>query len=282
MSVQEREDDSKVKPLVIAFDTLQVLGLVLLLALLAPALFSSNIKRTATWFGMIVSGIIYCASYLILMFIGGQGGSEPSAGVCLFQACLVHSTPIFGVFCALSFVTDLSVSFFCTFLGKTPPRVTPIIFLASSSLLFMIGGLEALVTGLKNPGDVRRNGSHLYCHITTPEIALVFCILGVIISFATIIAEVVMVVIMRKTIVKLRRQSSSPNIELPTSLLVRLFSFSVCICFVLCINVYSLVGPSKGSAHSAWYYLLDTAPIGGVVTFATQRDILYFYFRSES
>ncbi|KAK0189860.1 hypothetical protein F5146DRAFT_1052955 [Armillaria mellea] len=280
MSVQERENNSKVYSFVIAFDTLQVLGLVLLLALLAPALFSSNIKRTATWFGMIVSGIIYCASYLILMFIGGQGGSEPSAAVCLFQACLVHSTPIFGISCALSFVMDLLVSFFCTFWEKTPPRVTPIILLASSSLLFLIGGLNALVTGLNDPGTVRRNGSQLYCHITTPAILLVFCILGVIISFATIIAEVAMIVIIRKTIVKLRRQSSSPNIELPTSLLVRMFSFSVCICFVLSINVYSLVVPDKGSAYSAWYYLLDTAPIGGVVTFATQKDILRFYLLS--
>lgn len=121
MSVQEREDASKMNTLVIAFDTLQVLGLVLLLALLAPALFSSNIKRTATWFGMIVSGIIYCASYLILMFIGGQGGSEPSTGVCLFQACLVHSTPIFGTSCALSFVMDVSESYgYCSSAEESP------------------------------------------------------------------------------------------------------------------------------------------------------------------
>ncbi|KAK0236713.1 hypothetical protein EDD85DRAFT_790475 [Armillaria nabsnona] len=226
MSVQEREDDSKAKHLVIAFNTLQVLGLVLLLALLAPALFSSNIKRTATWFGMIVSGIIYCASYLILTFIGGQGGSEPSAGASIFFSQCTAYSRVFPKWCFLS--TQL---------------------LASSSLLFLIGVLEALATGLKNPGDVRRNGSHLYCHLTTPEITLVFCILGVIISFATIIAEVAMVVIMRKTIVKLRRQSSSPNIELPTSLLNTTF---------------------------------ESAPIGGVVTFATQKDILYFYFRSES
>ncbi|KAK0478841.1 hypothetical protein IW261DRAFT_189821 [Armillaria novae-zelandiae] len=278
MSVQEREDDSKVKTLVVAFDALQVLGIVLLLALLAPALFSPNVKRTATWFGMIVSMIIYCVSYSILMFIGGQDGPEPSAGVCLFQACLVHSAPIFGVSCALSFVMDLSVSFFFTFLGKTPPRVTPIILLASSSLLFLIGVLDTLATGLENPKVVRRNEAHLYCHITTPTFALVFCILGVIISFATIIAEVAMVVIIRKTIGKLRRQSGSPNIELPTRLLVRLFSFSVCICITLCINVYSIVGPSRGSALSAWYFLLNTVPIGGVVTFATQKDILCFYF----
>ncbi|KAK0433408.1 hypothetical protein EV421DRAFT_1430304 [Armillaria borealis] len=279
MSVQEREGDSNPKALIVAFDTLQVLGLVLLLALLAPAIFSPNVKRTATWFGMTVSVIIYCVSYSILMFVGGQDGPEPSAGVCLFQACLVHSAPIFCASCALGFVTDLLVSFFCTFLGKTPPRVTPIILLASSSLLFLIGVLEALAMGLENPKDVRRNESHLYCHITTPTITLVFCILGVIISFATIIAEVAMVVIIRKTIGKLRRQSSSPNIELPTHLLVRLFSFSVCICFALCINVYSIVVPSKGSALSAWYFLLNTVPIGGVVTFATQKDILCFYFQ---
>ncbi|KAK0213584.1 hypothetical protein IW262DRAFT_317797 [Armillaria fumosa] len=279
MSVQEREEDSKVKTLVVAFDTLQALGIVLLLALLAPALFSPNVKRTATWFGMIVSVIICCVSYSILMFIGGQDGPEPSAGVCLFQACLVHSTPIFAVSCALSFVMDLSVSFFCTFLGKTPPRVTPIILLASSSLLFLFGVLDTLVMGLGNPKAVRRNESHLYCHITTPTSTLVFCILGVILTFATIIAEVAMVVIIRKTLGKLRRQSGSPNIELPTRLLVRLFSFSICICITLCINAYSIVGSSKGSVPSAWYFLLNTVPIGGVVTFATQKDILCFYFQ---
>ncbi|PBK71596.1 hypothetical protein ARMSODRAFT_1002687 [Armillaria solidipes] len=249
MSVQEREGDSNPKAFIVAFDTLQVLGLVLLLALLAPAIFSPNVKRTATWFGMTVSVIIYCVSYSILMFVGGQDGPEPSAGVCLFQACLVHSAPIL-----------------------------PTQLLASSSLLFLIGVLEALAMGLENPKDVRRNESHLYCHITTPTIyygpsTLVFCILGVIISFATIIAEVAMVVIIRKTIGKLRRQSSSPNIELPTHLLVRLFSFSKS------INVYSIVVPSKGSALSAWYFLLNTVPIGGVVTFATQKDILCFYLQ---
>ncbi|KAK0213580.1 hypothetical protein IW262DRAFT_1466891 [Armillaria fumosa] len=118
MSVQKREDgasivrrglsspDSNPKALVIAFDTLQMLGLVLLLALLAPALLSRNVKRTATWFGMIVSVIIYCVSYSILMFIGRQDDPEPTPGVCLFQVCLVYSTPILSVFCALSYIVE--------------------------------------------------------------------------------------------------------------------------------------------------------------------------------
>ncbi|KAK0478831.1 hypothetical protein IW261DRAFT_1564900 [Armillaria novae-zelandiae] len=107
MNVQKHQDggsivqhglsplDSSPKALVIAFDTLQMLGLALLLALLSPALLSRNIKRTATWFGMIISVMIFCTSYSILMFIGGQDGPEPSPGVCLFQVCLVYSTPIF-------------------------------------------------------------------------------------------------------------------------------------------------------------------------------------------
>lgn len=174
------------------------------------------------------------------------------------------------------------MSFFCTFLEKTPPRVTPIILLASSSLLFLIGVLDTLAVGLANPKVVQRNESHLYCHITTPAFTLVFCVIGVTITFATIIAEVAMVVIIRKTMGKLRRQSGSPNTELPTRLLVRLFSFSVCMCIALCINVYSIFVPSKGSALSAWYVLLNTVPIGGVVTFATQKDILCFYFQRRT
>ncbi|KAK0433424.1 hypothetical protein EV421DRAFT_2040180 [Armillaria borealis] len=277
MSVQEREDDSKMNTLVIAFDTLQVLGLVFLLALLAPALFSSNIKRTATWFGMIISVIIYCTSYSILMFIGRQDGPEPSAGVCLFQACLVHSTPAFSIFCALSFVVELLVHFFCTFRGKTPSRVTPIILLASSSLLSLCVALEVLVVGLKSPGDVQRNESHLYCHVTTATPNLVVCVLSIIMSLATMIAEVVIVVVIRKTMVKLGREPSS----LPTHFLIRLFSFSACICLVICISVYSLISPPEGGTLSAWYILLNAVPICVVVTFGTQKDILCFYFRRK-
>ncbi|KAK0463013.1 uncharacterized protein EV420DRAFT_1149858 [Desarmillaria tabescens] len=229
MDLQEHRD---VKTLVIAFDTLQVLGFVLTLALLAPALLSPNVKRTVTWFGMIVSGIVYCASYSILMFIGAQGDQEPSTGVCLFQACLVHATPVFCVSCVLSFVVELLASFLLTSLGKSPPRATPIILLVLSFILSLFVLLDTLMMGLKDPKHVRRNGSHLYCHLTTSTLVLVFCVLGVIISLATMIAEVVILIIIRKTMINLKRQPSSPSIELPTHLFVRLFSFSCAFCVV--------------------------------------------------
>ncbi|PBK92480.1 hypothetical protein ARMGADRAFT_1080551 [Armillaria gallica] len=273
MSVQEREGDSKVNTLVIAFDTLQVLGLVLLLASLAPALFSSNIKRTVTWFGMIVSVIIYCASSLILMFIGGQDDPEPSPGVCLFQACLVHSTPLLSVFCALSFIVELLVHLIRTFWGFNQ-------LLVSSSLLSLCVALEVLVVGLQSPEHVQRNESRLYCHLTATEPNFLIGVLGIIVSLATMIAEVVIIVVIRKTAVELRRETrSTPN--LPTHLLVRLFLFSTCICFALCVSVYSVIVPLEGGALSAWYILLNGGPIGVVVTFGTQKDILCFYFRRK-
>ncbi|PBK71601.1 hypothetical protein ARMSODRAFT_1083042 [Armillaria solidipes] len=280
MSVQRREDDSHPKALVVAFDTLQMSGLVLLLTLLAPALFSPNVKRTATWFGIIISVIIYCVSYSILMFIGGQDDPEPSPGVCLFQACLVYSTPILSVFCALGFIVELLVHFFRTSRGKTPSRVTPIILLASSSLLSLCVALEVLVVGLQSPEHVQRNESRLYCHLTAAKPNLVVCVLGIIMSLATMIAEVVIILVIRKTAVELRRKTSSIP-SLPTHLLVRLFLFSTCICFVVCISVYSVIVPPEGGALSAWYILLNGGPIGVVVTFGTQKDILCFYFRRK-
>ncbi|PBK92456.1 hypothetical protein ARMGADRAFT_1063429 [Armillaria gallica] len=132
--------------------------------------------------------------------------------------------------------------------------------------------------GLKSPGDIQRNESHLYCHVTTPTPNLVACVLSIVMSLATMIAEVVIVVFIRKNMVEPECGPSS----LPTHFLTRLFSLSACICLVVCISVYSLITPrSGGGTHSAWYILLNAGPICVAVTFGTQKDILCFYFRRK-
>ncbi|KAK0189845.1 hypothetical protein F5146DRAFT_1139337 [Armillaria mellea] len=276
MRVHKREDGSNPKALIVAFDTFQMLSLVLLLALLAPAALSQNVKRTVTWFGMIISTIIYCASYSMLMFIGGQGDAEPSPAVCLFQVCLVYSTPFLSILGALGFIVEFLVHFFHTSRGKTPSRVVPFILLASSCFLSLCVALEALVVGLQSPEHVQRNEARLYCHLNAAKPNFVVCVLGIVMSFALMIAEVVIVVVIRKSVANLGRIPSS----LPTHLLIRLFSFSACICFVVC--VYSVIVPPEGVALTAWYILLNTGPIGVVVTFGTQKDILCFYFRPKA
>ncbi|KAK0478808.1 hypothetical protein IW261DRAFT_1480942 [Armillaria novae-zelandiae] len=203
------------------------------------------------------------------MFIGGQHDSEPSAGVC--------PLPGLSIFCALSFAVEVVVHFFRTFRGKPPSRITPIILLGSSSFLSLCVALEVLVVGLKNPSDVQRNESHLYCHVTSPIPNLVVCVLSIIFSLATMMTEVVIVVVMRKAMFQLGCEPSS----LSKQFLVRLFAFSACICLVVCISIYSLISPPVGGTLSAWYILLNAVPICGVVTFGTQKDILRFYFQRK-
>ncbi|KAK0189846.1 hypothetical protein F5146DRAFT_1002043 [Armillaria mellea] len=238
MSVQKRED-----ALVVAFDTLQMLGLVLLLALLAPALFSRNVKRTATWFGMIVSVIIYCVSYSILMFIGGQDDSEPSPGVCLFQVCLVYSTPILPARILLDYLKFrlLWARLYC---GA----------LVVGAFLPWVSG-ENSVPNYSNYSEVLMHSGYHSRHTEGLP-------------------------------VEVRRETSSIP-SLPMHLLVRLFLFSTCICLVVCntcgisISIYSVIVPPEGVGLSVWYILLDVAPIGVIVTFGTQKDILCFYFRRK-
>ncbi|KAK0463033.1 uncharacterized protein EV420DRAFT_1522398 [Desarmillaria tabescens] len=76
---------------------------------------------------MMMSGVFCGISYLILMFIGEQDGPEPSVAVCLFQACLVHSTPVLVVSSALGFVLELFIGCFLNYQGKSPSRATPLI-----------------------------------------------------------------------------------------------------------------------------------------------------------
>ncbi len=153
--------------------------------------------------------------------------------------------------------------------------------LVSSSFLSFCVALEVLVVyilhdlhlpyswalhvqvGLKSPGDIQRNESHLYCHVTTPipcvlvriifvllqnyrgSRNLVACVLSIVMSLATMIAEgsssthcsvvhwlwnvVVIVIVIRKNMVELERGPSS----LPTHFLTRLFSLSACICLAV-------------------------------------------------
>lgn len=73
------------------FDSLIVIGLVLLIAVLSPAMFSRRIKRLETWFGFITSWIVLCISLLLL--VGQPQESEPNPQICLLQAAMLYASP---------------------------------------------------------------------------------------------------------------------------------------------------------------------------------------------
>ncbi|KAJ7170741.1 hypothetical protein C8R43DRAFT_65053 [Mycena crocata] len=75
---------------IIIFNFLAAGGFVLLLATLLPAVLSSSVHRSKTWFSMIISWIVYAISYLLI--VGHQLGPEPPRGVCAIQMLLIYAS----------------------------------------------------------------------------------------------------------------------------------------------------------------------------------------------
>lgn len=74
------------------FNFFASLGVISIIAVLAPALFSPRIKRSATWYGELTSWLVYSVSY-ILLFGHQLGPKPPPHGLCMFQAVLVYAMP---------------------------------------------------------------------------------------------------------------------------------------------------------------------------------------------
>ncbi len=91
-------DIHAIQRVVAMFNSFQILGFSLQLAVLVPALFSARIHRMRTWHAMIASGIIYNLCYMPLMILGQQFGPEPSFALCLFQSCLIYGAPVLYTF----------------------------------------------------------------------------------------------------------------------------------------------------------------------------------------
>jgi len=74
------------------FNTICIIGLVLLVAVFLTALGSSKVLRTPTWFSYIAAGIILSVTNVLI--IGQQIGPDPVKWVCFMQAILIYPVVI--------------------------------------------------------------------------------------------------------------------------------------------------------------------------------------------
>ncbi|KAF9012145.1 hypothetical protein BDZ89DRAFT_483547 [Hymenopellis radicata] len=77
---------------VAAFDTLVVIGFVMIAIVLVPAWRSSEIYRLKTWFALMIAGLVHSVSFFLV--VGRQFGEEPAFGLCLLQASLIYGAPV--------------------------------------------------------------------------------------------------------------------------------------------------------------------------------------------
>ncbi|KAJ6494865.1 hypothetical protein C8R47DRAFT_1117553 [Mycena vitilis] len=158
-------------PPYVVFDVLQLLALVLLFAMLLPALLSKSVVRMKTWFNLIVACIVYCISFLLLL--GHQSGPEPPFQLCVFQAGLIYAAPATVAAAGFAFTIELYLRLSSTLSISEVRKRHITILLFVSPLAHFIVFWVAVFTGLSQPlspdgsPGVQRTVDGLYCHINS-------------------------------------------------------------------------------------------------------------------
>jgi len=268
-------------PPYLAFDVLQLLALVLLVAMLLPALLSQSVHRMKTWFNLIVACIIYCTSFLLLL--GRQSGQEPPFQLCVFQAGLIYAAPATVAAAGFAFVIELYLRLSSTLSASevSGRRITILLFI--SPIVHLVVFWVAIFTALSEPAEagsssiVQRDPSGQYCHINSNTPTTVTGVTVVLFIALMIIMEVYTVVYL------VRRRSVFRGIRLPSGtfplpLFIRTVSYTLA--GGLGIILVDILMNSSAATSGSKYVVTDLMaiiPLSVALVFGSQMDIINLY-----
>jgi len=275
-------------PQFVVFDVLQLLALVLLVAMLLPALLSRSVNRMKTWFNLIVACVIYCISFLLLL--GRQSGPEPPFQLCVFQAGLIYAAPATVAAAGFAFVIELYFRLSST-LAVTEVkerRITILLFM--SPLAHLIVFWVSIFTGLSQPfGEdgspiVQRSPSGLYCNInssTPTTVTGVTVILFLALMIVTEVYTVVYLVRKRSGIRGVRFSSGT----FPLSLFIRTASYTLVGGLgIILVDILMNSAASSSGSKFAVLDLMAIIPLSVALVFGSQMDIIgvYMFWRKKT
>ncbi|KAF7336669.1 hypothetical protein MVEN_02101700 [Mycena venus] len=284
-------------PAFVVFDVLQLLAFVFLVAMLLPALLSQRIERMKTWFNLVVSCVVYCVSFLLLL--GHQSGPEPPYGLCIFQAGLIYAAPVAVAAAGLVFVVELylRLSSALCMTQVNERHITILLFV--TPLAHCIVFWVAIFTGLSRKDAVGRSQGGLFCDIDSSTPTLTTGISVIVFVLLMIIAEVYTAVYLfrkRSAFKGVKRSSDT----FPLSLFVRTACYTLAGGF--CHHVRTVVYVSSNekflndrrlvlilnsgldSMFVAMSDFLAIIPLFVALLFGTQRDIIgvYMFWKTAS
>jgi len=265
-------------PPFVAFDVLQLLALVLLVAMLLPALLSQRIERMKTWFNLVVSCIVYCISFLLLL--GHQSGPEPPYGLCIFQAGLIYAAPTTVGAAGFVFVIELYLRLSSTLCATQVNQRHITILLFISPVAHCIVFWVAIFTGLSHQGSVQRSQGGLFCDINLSTPTLTTGISVIVFVLMMIVAEVYTAVYLFRKRSAFKGIKSSSSI-FPLSLFVRTA------CYTLGGGVAIILVVILNSSLDSMFIMSDflaIIPLFVALVFGTQRDIfgVYMFWKKKA
>ncbi|KAJ8074972.1 hypothetical protein PM082_019299 [Marasmius tenuissimus] len=266
-------------PAYVAFDVLQATALFLSLVTLIPAVISPKIRRMRTWFALMISAVVYCSSFLVL--IGRQAGPEPPFGLCVYQAGLIYAAPPTMAAAALTFVIELHWRLFSalTNIELKQARVTVLLFIPP--MVHLVIFFLSLFNGLAHRGDVRRvPAGNLYCQITNKVPTSVTGVTVVLLLVLMILVECYTISYLwhrRRSCRDLRVNGSDGHY--PFQSFVRMVFYTLV--GGLGIVMVDLLVNALPDDNAVLLNMLAIVPLSIAVLFGSQMDIINFYLRRK-
>ncbi|KAJ7180733.1 hypothetical protein C8R46DRAFT_592276 [Mycena filopes] len=250
--------------------TMEIVAILLIGIGILPAIFSNLVSRTATWYSFMLSWLWYTVSNIILA--GRPSSVEPPFSLCLFQAGLIYASPVFVCGTGLAFIIELYLRVRSAIYSFPVARSTVILLIVLPLLLNLAMFVEVIIYGLNNKSVVRRNPSHLYCHMETSFQTSLASGLVILQIIPTMIMEVVTGTTLYREHRKLRTLPIKPNSPFSVTLFVRMVAFTIIASIGLGIGALDLQSSSPDLQVSQ-IAAQAAVPICAALAFLTQMDI---------
>ncbi|SJL08591.1 uncharacterized protein ARMOST_11957 [Armillaria ostoyae] len=129
-----------------------------------PAAMVKSICRTKTWFSLLISCVVYCISFFLLL--GHQSGPEPPFGLCLINASLVYAGLPSIAAAGLILIVELYLRLTSTMSDVDKRRVTRMLW--CPPVVHAVVFWAVMVYGLSDVTKVERDKTGFYCLVDHP------------------------------------------------------------------------------------------------------------------
>ncbi|THU79892.1 hypothetical protein K435DRAFT_516341 [Dendrothele bispora CBS 962.96] len=275
------ESNSPDVTLIHIFNSITILGFILLLVIVLTAWRSPFIHRTSTWYCFLTYGMIFDLANFILL--GRQTGENPSYKLCLIQASLNYMVPVLTAYGGVALVLQLFFSITLTMrIGYNPKAKTRAMYLlwGIPPCLAVVIFLKTLMYGVKNPGSVIRSNSGMICKITDSvpsRVSSAFVIVAIL--SIMIIQVIVAITVFRhwRAFRKLAGRERDSNTWKQCTSIIRCFLFFLL--GGLGLGIITGISLRKQAdlppiLNARSNIITETVPLAAGVIFGTQRDIL--------
>ncbi|KAJ8509090.1 hypothetical protein ONZ45_g8715 [Pleurotus djamor] len=260
-------------PLIAIFDLTQILGYLLLMAIVLTAWLSKSIRRSPAWYNFLITWMISCVSYLVTL--GQQTGSHPHFGICLLQSMLIYAAPAITVSAGLAFSVEMwrIVTRATSDRHTESPRMD-VFLIVAPYIVHLAICMEVLAIGLSDRSLVARDETFMFCHLTSGTPSLIT-------ACVVILSIVVAVGFLTSTAIHLRKHWSAfrllqarqvVNIH---KMVIRFGIFTILPTLGLILSVTQVTAKLTGEADSILTIAVGTLPLGAALIFGTQVDLIH-------